>query len=261
MRTRRATRHLATVAFVLVICCILMACGSGEVELMQTSSENKVHPVKHSGANIYLIETDRGHILVDVGMPGSDEALDAAFEAAGAEPGTIQLIVLTHGHVDHVGAVAYAKQVTGASVLAHRSLAASLENNEIEKAVIRTGNLMTRVMTALSDLIPFTGVKPDIVMDDELDLAEYGIAGKVIHTPGHSASSVSIVLDDGEALIGDMVREEDSGEIGLGSFYEDKGLLLDSLEKVAALEPRIIYLSHGSTINDSTLQSAIEANR
>jgi glyoxylase-like metal-dependent hydrolase (beta-lactamase superfamily II) len=240
---------------------MLAACGSGEVELMQISPENKVHPVKHAGANIYLIETDKGYILVDAGMPGSNEALDAAFKEARVDPRTVQLIVLTHGHLDHVGAVAYAKDVTGASVLAHRSLATSLEKNEIEKAVPRTRNLVTRLMNALSSWMPFTGVKPDLVMDDEFDLAEYEIAGKVIHTPGHSASSVCIVLDNGEALIGDMVREEDSGEIGLGSFYEDKQVLLDSLEKVAALEPRIVYLSHGDTIDNSTLRSAIEANR
>jgi glyoxylase-like metal-dependent hydrolase (beta-lactamase superfamily II) len=77
-------------------------------------------------------------------------------------------------------------------------------------------------------------------VDDQFDLSDYGVAGRIVHTPGHSASSISIALDSGEALIGDMVREEKGSEIGLGAFYEDKQLLIESLEKVAALEPRTI---------------------
>jgi glyoxylase-like metal-dependent hydrolase (beta-lactamase superfamily II) len=62
-------------------------------------------------------------------------------------------------------------------------------------------------------------------------------------------------------LVGDLVRDEGSGKIGLGMFYEDKKVLLESLEKVAAFEPRIIYLSHGTHIDNSTLRNAIEANK
>jgi len=59
-------------------------------------------------------------------------------------------------------------------------------------------------------------------MDDEFDLGEYGIAGKIIHTPGHSPSSVSIVLESGETLVGDMLRPQGTGGLGLGMFYSDQ---------------------------------------
>jgi glyoxylase-like metal-dependent hydrolase (beta-lactamase superfamily II) len=107
----------------------------------------------------------------------------------------------------------------------------------------------------------FDGIAPDIVVDEEFDLAEFGVAGRIIHTPGHSASSISIVLDNGEALIGDLVRGEAPDDVALGMFYEDKETLLASLEEVAAHEPRIIYLSHGTHIDDRALRSAIAANR
>lgn len=68
------------------------------------------------------------------------------------------------------------------------------------------------------------------------------------------------MLDNGEAQVGDMVREESPDRIGLGMFYEDKGVLLESLEKVAAHEPRIICLSHRTHIDNSTLREGIEAN-
>jgi hydroxyacylglutathione hydrolase len=252
----------AAMTIALVLASQLVACGpEEEILVKQVQGENRVQPVSLGGANIYLIKTDSGHILVDAGMPNLGARLDRMFVDAGVDPKSVQLIVLTHGHLDHIGSVAYAKQATGGKVLCHRSLAASLANSKIERAVPQTKNLGIRVMNALSRLLKFEGVEPDIKMDDEYNLSEYGVAGHIIHTPGHSASSVSIVLDNGEALIGDLVREEDGGEIGLGAFYEDEPLLLESLEKVAALEPTTIYLSHGDRIDNDTLLSVIETSR
>jgi glyoxylase-like metal-dependent hydrolase (beta-lactamase superfamily II) len=227
----------------------------------QAAGENRVQPIQHGGANIYLIETENGYILADAGMPGQGKKLDEAFEEQDVDPKSVHLIVATHGHLDHIGSIAHAQQVTGASILCHRSFAESLESGEFEKAVPRTKNLGMHLMNYLSNWMSFTGAKPDIVMDDEFDLDDYGIAGRIIHTPGHSASSISIILDSGDALVGDMVRNDDPRTVGLGAFYEDKELLLDSLERVAAYEPRIIYLSHGTTTDNSTLRSVIEANR
>jgi glyoxylase-like metal-dependent hydrolase (beta-lactamase superfamily II) len=124
-------------------------------------------------------------------------------------------------------------------------------------------NLVGRLLNLLTGLAGsrFEGTKPDILVDDELDLNEYGIAGRIIHTPGHSASSISILLDNGEALVGDMVREQGSGEIGLGMFYEDEQVLFRSLDKVMASEPRAIYLSHGECIDSGTLRDFVETNR
>jgi hypothetical protein len=56
-----------------------------------------------------------------------------------------------------------------------------------------------------------------------------------------------------------MLREERSGEVGAGMFYEDKALLRASLEKVAASEPRTIYLSHSDPIDNRALKRAIAA--
>jgi hydroxyacylglutathione hydrolase len=183
--------------------------------------------------------------------------LDEVFEKARVDPKSVKLIILTHGHMDHVGTIAYAKQVTGGDVLCHQSYAQDLDSGDIEPATARnlTGRLLN-FMTGLSGT-KFEGVKPDIVVTDEFDLSEYGIAGKIIHTPGHSPSSLSIILDNGEALVGDIVREEEPGVIGLGMFYEDEQALLGSLEKIAAYEPSIIYLSHGNYIDNLALANAI----
>jgi hydroxyacylglutathione hydrolase len=226
-----------------------------------TGGDSRVQSIPFGHSNIYLIQAESAYSLADAGMPNMEAKLAEVFQKMGVEPRSVQLIIATHGHLDHVGSMAHAQQMTGAQVLCHRSIADDLASGKAERAVPR--NLLGRLLNLLTALMGsrFEGIHPDILVGDEFDLADHGIAGKVIHTPGHSPSSISIMLDNGEALIGDLARGEAPDEIGLGMFYEDKETLLDSLEKVAALEPRTIYLSHGTHIDNKTLRNVIEANR
>jgi glyoxylase-like metal-dependent hydrolase (beta-lactamase superfamily II) len=241
---------------------MMMAFSNTEIAYEPNTLENSVvQPVKFGHANVYFINTENGHILVDAGMPGDTTKLDEVFTIAGVDPKSIQLIIVTHGHSDHMGLLAYAKETTGAKVLSHQSLSEKLSNGEVEVAVAQNSfgyflNFMTSLLE-LSGGADIKGVTPDILVEDGFDLSDYGISGQVIHTPGHSLGSVSIILDNGETLVGDMVRPEGQGFIGPGMFYEDKETLIESLEKVASFESRAIYLSHGDYIDNTTLNKAI----
>ena len=160
---------------------------------------------------MYFISTENGYILVDAGMPGDTKKLDEVFATADVDPNSIQLIVVTHGHMDHMGLLAYAKEATGAELLSHQSLSEKLTNGEIEAPVPQNSfghflNYMTGILE-LSGGADIEGVPPDILVEDEFDLSEYGISGEIVHTPGHSQGSISIILDNGETLVGDMVRD------------------------------------------------------
>ena len=219
-----------------------------------TGTENIVQPVKVGYANIYFIKTQDGYILVDAGMIGSENALDEVFSRLNIEPASVSLIITTHGHLDHVGSLAYAKKITGAKLLCHQSLVKYLLDGEVEPAKPR--NTIGRILNYLSGA-KVDQVTPDIPIKEVFDLEAYGIAGKIIPTPGHSKASITIILDNGEAIVGDMIRDEGKGKIGLGMFYEDEQLLIKSLEKVASFQPRIIYLSHGNRIDFKTFQDAM----
>ena len=173
--------------------------------------------------NIFFIRTDQGYLMVDTGIPGQERKIQAAFRHHNIDPQSVSHIILTHGHLDHIVCLVYAKEIAGADVICHRSIAYKLAAGEYEEAVPRSPlwkvfNKPASRMLA-SKLDP---VQPDILIEDEFPLAELGIQGKIRHTPGHSQGSCSIILDNGETLIGDLVRENRNGEIDTGLFFDDR---------------------------------------
>jgi len=57
----------------------------------------------------------------------------------------------------------------------------------------------------------FECFQPDLVMEDEQELADYGFAAKVLHTPGHTKGSIAILTDDGKLFVGDTLQPNEAG--------------------------------------------------
>ena len=69
-------------------------------------------------------------------------------------------------------------------------------------------------------------------------LATIGIAGEIVHTPGHSDDSVSLVLDTGAAFTGDLTAP------GLAT-EETGATVADSWARLRALGATTVYAGHG----------------
>ena len=215
-----------------------------------------VHTISTLGANSYLLKGEDGWVLVDTGMKGSAKGLKNAFRNLGIDPRTIRLIIITHAHMDHFGELANLKRLTGAKVLAHRYEASFIESGGNSPIVARTA--LGRLINAILPKWKMEGTTVEIVFDDELDLAAYGVGGKVVCTPGHTAGSLSIVLKDGSMLVGDQFRGK-AGRLMLGMFYEDKRTLVASLKRIVAFGPKVLYMSHGASTDLADLEGFISA--
>ncbi len=69
--------------------------------------------IRLGGANAYVLDADGGFVLIDTGTPENRKVLDAALRAMGCGPGTLRLVVPTHGDYDHAGNAAYLRATWG----------------------------------------------------------------------------------------------------------------------------------------------------
>ena len=101
---------------------------------------------------------------------------------------------------------------------------------------------------------PFPAVEPDLVFDQELDLAPYGVEGRVVMTHGHTAGSISLLLAGGEAIVGDVLMGGVMGGAFMGStpnlhyFAEDTGQVRRSLDFLLTQPVHTLYVGHGGPL-------------
>lgn len=204
--------------------------------------------------NAFLVTGPGGPVLVDSGLPGSVNAIGRVVKAAGLEWNGIKLIVLTHGHIDHAGTAAKLRTLTGAPVLYH---AAETHYCMGEKPVLRPTRLFGRLfrMTGAIER-PFPPVSADIQMEGKtLDLQTLGLEGTVLHTPGHTPGSISLLLPSGDVLAGDLAASGILlGGIALRGrperppFEEDPRLAARSLQDLLSLGATRFHLGHGGPL-------------
>jgi len=191
----------------------------------------------------YYINRGRG-VLVDAGSPGEQAAILAELDRHNLPPPG--LIFLTHAHFDHFGSAAALQEQTGALVAIHQADAAALARAETPIGNVRGRGRWTRYLLPLADvLLRPHGVQADILLQEGQRLDEFGIQAQVVHTPGHTGGSSSLLLQSGEVFVGDVVSA--SGEPHLQRYYaQDWEQVADSFRKLCRLQPRLIYPGHGS---------------
>jgi glyoxylase-like metal-dependent hydrolase (beta-lactamase superfamily II) len=202
--------------------------------------------------NCYLLETEKGHILIDTGAAQSRKALENELQRAGCRPGGIQLIVLTHGDFDHTGNAAYLREKLGAPIAMHRDDAGMAERGDLfwNRS---SGNALLRWLSPL--LFRFRKANrftPDLWLEEGDHLGEYGLDAHVLSIPGHSKGSIGVLTAGGDLICGDLL--ENRKEPAINSIVDDPAACENSLERLHRLGISTVYPGHGPPLAMDSLK-------
>jgi glyoxylase-like metal-dependent hydrolase (beta-lactamase superfamily II) len=254
----------------------------GEEELLARAAEAGIHrlaiptPFMVGRINAYLIE-DSPLTLIDSG-PNSGKALDEleqALQARGHAIEDIELLVVSHQHMDHFGLASILARRSGAEVAALDKLApflaaygheTDLEDRFAEQLMLRHG-IPQEVVTALRAVsagFRAWGASVEVTrpLQDggELQLRDRTL--RVLHRPGHSPSDTVFLDEDRSILLAadHLIKHISSNPLlarplGVSGDYDGprpQALItyMDSLEQTRAMDLALVLPGHGQPITD-----------
>ena len=213
----------------------------------------------------YIIR-DKGTILVDAGVPKQIDRFADTCARLSINPSDIQLIVLTHGHWDHIGSARAIKDLTGAEIALHEYEKDCLQESlDLDvHGVTAFGKIMAGAIRLAGRIRPEhhleTATVDVVLRDGVLPLAIYGIPGRIFYTPGHTNGSVSVLLDNGDAMVGDLAMGPSplGMQAGASIFAEDLNEVYKSWKKILDAGAKTIYPSHGKRFPASRLADLLK---
>jgi len=182
--------------------------------------------VGYRSTNYWVVSAGTSRLLVDLGWPGTIGKMRASLKRKDVPIKEIRYGLATHYHIDHAGLGQELKQA-GVPLI---------------------------VLNVQEPAIPLmkTHIKPqdqyvEITMHDNVTISfaesrslleRIGIPGEILHTPGHSYDSISLLLDDGSAFTGDLTP---ASFIGM----EDAAVVSASWQLLRERGATRVYPGHG----------------
>lgn len=152
--------------------------------------------VGYRSTNFWVVAAGRTRLLVDLGWMGMLGAMRAELQRKGIALTEITHGFATHYHLDHAGLAQELKASGMVLIITPEQLAGAAVMKQHAKPQDHYVDVVTD--DAKTRVVPLESSRAF--------LDRIGIAGELIHTPGHSDDSVSLLLDDGSVFTGDLTH-------------------------------------------------------
>lgn len=224
--------------------------------------------------NWYMLMDGGKMTLIDAGLPGDWASFTAALGRIGLSLSDVDAVLITHHHMDHAGN-AERLRTAGARVLAHPADAPYLrgEKKRSNRGVVRylwrswyRRYLLSYVTKGILRTPAIASIE-ELADGERLDVPG---APRVIHSPGHTAGSCALLLEDrgvlfsGDALVTLDVTRGPRGQRGpqivRGPHTDDATGALRSLDRLAATRAGVVLPGHGDPWTNG-IESAVEQAR
>lgn len=216
--------------------------------------------VRTKGSKAYLILED-DITLIDTGAQGSGDRILEAVQELGRSPSDIKNIIITHGHMDHVGSLPELQKYISAKTGVHLAEAAHVESHApLPNPFIHP--LLARICEPYLLRNDPGSARVDVLLGDGDEFPALG-GMRIIHAPGHTAGSISLYFRNrGVILVGDAMQFK-FGRLMLPSrlFTQDMPEAAASIRKLARLDFETLVFSHFRPILTGADQMVREFSR
>lgn len=244
-------------------------------------------PLHLSVTTCFLIKNGDQYVLVDTGYQADWNLFCRRLKEVDVGFSQISHLILTHHDDDHSGLVNYivnenrniriimsylAKELLekGENDVTHGK---RLINKRVRflwslqlkrlKIMLSTGKYIAKKTNG--KFPPYYVRTTDILITREISLKEIGIGleGRIIETPGHTNDSISILFDDGDALVGDAAANmlQLVGTKYCVIAVEDFNVYYQSWKKIIASNARRIFPAHGNPFLVEKLEEYMGKNK
>ncbi|MBP7509005.1 MAG: MBL fold metallo-hydrolase [Prolixibacteraceae bacterium] len=208
-------------------------------------------------SNVYLIESGVDFILVDTGKQSAFKRLQKNLNRLKISLEDITYLILTHTHYDHCQTAKRIKEISGCKIITSRESEESVKSGYYQ---LPNGTLFfTRIIARLGQNIGikkygYEPFEPDILIDNEYQI--YNNI-RITETAGHSKDSISIIVDEEIAIVGDAMFGVFSNS-AFPPYADDVSKMVEKWGKLLKTNCSIFLPGHGSEVKRKLLQREFE---
>lgn len=213
-----------------------------------------IYELSGGRSNIFLVTNDKVNLLVDTGRAFMGRRLIRKLNRVLTGP--LDLLLLTHTHFDHAANACMVKEQFNPKIIVHEAESAFLLSGDSPVPAgtnIFTKFLVNRFGQFAQKIVRYNSCKTDNIISDRYDLSCTGIDAYIIHTPGHSAGSVSLIVENEIAIVGDTLFGTYPGSC-FPPFADDVDELMKSWDLLLKTGCRLFLPSHGTSIKRNKLE-------
>jgi hydroxyacylglutathione hydrolase len=220
----------------------------------KTKSGQRIIRVLSGRSNVFLVSNGEKNMLVDTSVNRNWMKLKKRLDYL--QVNEIHCLVLTHAHFDHVDNAYRIKERYKSLVFIHKNEAINIISGSTE--IPEGTNLFTRFMTkqlapVIAPVVRCKPCQPDVQVDAICDLKDHGFHAYIMHTPGHSSGSMSVIVDDEMAIVGDAMFGVFKGSV-FPPFAANIVLMVKSWGKLLDTNCSVFLPSHGSANSRELVQ-------
>lgn len=230
------------------------------MNIWKTKNGYKIIQILSGRSNAYLLLKDKLMILIDTGKESAYLKLSKKIDLLGLSLDKITHLILTHTHFDHCQSARKIKDNSSCRIIVAGKAVNSIDNgySELPKGT----TYITKQISRLGKLIGkkrfgYQPFEPDILIRGDYDLDCSSNLINIIETSGHSDDSISILVDNEIAIVGDVMFGVFKNSI-FPPYADNIFKMIKSWNRLLNTKCDVFLPGHGNEIKRELLKDQID---